>query len=418
MFFLSKLAFKNLFRSKSRTIVSMVAIAFAVMIVVFAKGLIEGMIDSVSADHIHYNSGHIKVIDEDYYKRERLLTLHYPVDGFDGQGLEEMITALESVEGVEMVIPRLKFGAMVSTEEELVAMNGWGVNPEQELAFTDLEDFLVEGRMVAPGQQEVVMGTDLLEKINCRVGDKVTILFNTAFDSLRGITFRIVGRLESGLKMLNEIVFYLPLDQAQKLLYLDDQTTELLLVTADKKLVPEVLPRVKSLLAEHGDERYQALSYRETSDLIPLMDLSAVIYNFIYIFLLSLSCIVVVNTMIMIVKDRTKEIGMMSALGLESKDILQLFVLEGAIMGVIGSLAGAVSGYLMNSYLARVGFDYGEALSGISSDLIFNTMIYPVSSIEVSIFAFVLGVVIVTIACLIPARRAARLEPTVAMREG
>ena len=87
-------------------------------------------------------------------------------------------------------------------------------------------------------------------------------------------------------------------------------------------------------------------------------------------------------------------------------------------MGVIGSLAGAVSGYLMNSYLARVGFDYGEALSGISSDLIFNTMIYPVSSIEVSIFAFVLGVVIVTIACLIPARRAARLEPTVAMREG
>ena len=135
MFFLSKLAFKNLFRSKSRTIVSMVAIAFAVMIVVFAKGLIEGMIDSVSADHIHYNSGHIKVIDEDYYKRERLLTLHYPVDGFAGQGLEEMITALESVEGVEMVIPRLKFGAMVSTEEELVAMNGWGVNPEQELAW-------------------------------------------------------------------------------------------------------------------------------------------------------------------------------------------------------------------------------------------------------------------------------------------
>ena len=297
-------------------------------------------------------------------------------------------------------------------------MNGWGINPEQELAFTDLEDFLVEGRMVAPGKQEVVMGTALLKKIDCRVGDKVTILFNTAFDSLRGITFKIVGRMESSLKILNEIVFYLPLDEAQRLLYLDDQATELLLVTSDRKLVPEVLPKVKALLAKQGEERYLVLSYRETSDLIPLMDLSAAIYNFIYIFLVLLSCVVVVNTMIMIVKERTKEIGMMAALGLERKDLLQLFITEGAIMGVLGSLGGAVAGHLINSYLAGVGFDYGESLSGISSEVIFNTMIYPVSSIRNSIFAFALGVIIVTLACLIPARRAADLEPTEAMREG
>ena len=74
MLFLTKLAFKNLFRSKSRTIVSIFAIAFAVLVVVFARGLIEGMIESVSADHIHYNSGHIKIIDAEYQKKERLLT--------------------------------------------------------------------------------------------------------------------------------------------------------------------------------------------------------------------------------------------------------------------------------------------------------------------------------------------------------
>ncbi|NLY75425.1 MAG: ABC transporter permease [Firmicutes bacterium] len=418
MLFLAKLAFKNLFRSKSRTIVSVVAVAFAVMVVVFARGLIEGMIASVSADHIYYHSGHIRIVDAEYQKRERLLTLKYPVDGFAGRGLEEMTAALENLEDIEMVIPRLKFAATVSTGEELVAMSGWGVVPEQELNFTDLEDYLVEGRMVTAGQREVVMGTALLKKINCRVGDKVTILFNTAFDSLRGITFRIVGRVESGLKLLNELIFFLPLDQTQRLLDMEDQVTELLLVTPDKKLIPEVLPKVKALLAEQGEDRYLALSYRETSDLIPLMDLSAAIYNFIYIFLVLLSCVVVVNTMIMIVKERTKEIGMMAALGLEKKDILQLFVIEGAIMGVLGSLCGAVAGHLINSYLAGVGFDYGEALSGISSELIFNTMIYPVSSIHDSIFSFALGVIIVTMACLIPARKAAGLEPSEAMREG
>lgn len=417
MGFITKLAFKNLSRHKLRTIVSVVAIAFSVMIVVFARGLIVGMIDSLSADHIQYNSGHIKIIDREYYEQERLLPLNYPVDGFDGQGLDEMITGLQGIKNVKMVIPRLKFGAMVSTGKELVTMSGWGVNPEQETTFTNIEDYLVEGRMVEPGQLEVVMGTVLLEKINCQVGDKVTILYNTAFSSPKAVTFRIVGRLESGLKLLNEFVFYLPLDQAQRLLDMDDQVTELLLVTSDQNIIPRVLPEVKELLAAQGTaDRYLALGYKETSDLIPLMDIMKIIYNQIYFFLVFLSCIVVINTMIMIVKERTPEIGMMAAMGLENKEILQLFVIEGGIMGVFGSLLGAVLGSVLTSYLAEVGLDYTSAMSGMSADIIFNAIIYPVSSVGNTLFAFVLGVIIVTLASIFPARKAARLEPTEAMR--
>ena len=419
MGFLTRLAFKNLFRHKLRTFVSIVAIAFAVLIVIFARGYIVGMIDSLSAEHIQYNSGHIKVITKEYREEERLLPLNYPVDGFTGQDLAEMITALQELEGVEMVIPRLKFGAMVSTEEELVTMSGWGVEPEQETVFTSIEDYLVEGRMPRPDRMEVMMGTALMEKINRRVGDKVTIVFNTAFNSLKGVTFTIVGRTESGIKLLNESVFYLPLDQAQRLLEMDGQVTELLLLTSDKKLVSKVLPRVETLLAKQGeDEHYLALGYKETSDLVPFMEVAKLIYNQIYIFLVLLACIVVINTMLMIVKERTKEIGMMSAMGLESKDILRLFVTEGAIMGVIGSLLGAVLGSLINGYFAKTGYNLTAATSGFSSDIVFNSIIYPISSLGNTIFAFVLGVVIVTIACIIPARRAARLEPTQAMREG
>jgi putative ABC transport system permease protein len=368
---------------------------------------------------VHYNSGHIKIIDEGYQKRERLLTLNYPVDGLAGQGLEQMMAALVEIDHVEMVIPRLKFGAMVSTGDKLISMSGWGVNPEDELAFTDIEDYLAEGRMVAPGRQEVVMGTALLAKINRKVGEKVTIVFNTAYGSMRGITFNIVGRIESGLKLLNEMVFYLPLDQAQWLLEMEDQATELLLVTTDPKLVPQVLPAVKAFLAKAGEDgRYLALGYRETSDLIPLMDLSEVMFNYIYIFLVLLSCIVVINTMIMIIRERTKEIGMMTALGLEAKNILQLFVIEGAFMGIAGSLVGSVLGHMLTAYLGKTGFDYGQALSGMDTEVLFDTMFYPVASTANTVFAFVLGVVVVTLACLFPARRAARLQPTEAMREG
>src|SRR5690554_4938975 len=124
-----------MFRSKLRTLVSIVAIAFGVMIVVFARGIIVGMVDKVFADHIHYHSGHIKIIDRDYQRRERFLTLNYPVDGLAGRGAEEMSSALAAIDQVEMVIPRLKFGALVSTGDKLVSMSGWGVNPVQELVF-------------------------------------------------------------------------------------------------------------------------------------------------------------------------------------------------------------------------------------------------------------------------------------------
>ena len=137
---------------------------------------------------------------------------------------------------------------------------------------------------------------------------------------------------------------------------MDGQVTELLLVTTDKKSIPTVQSAVNSLLtAQDTSGRYLALSYRETSDLVAFMEVAKLIYNQIYIFLVLLACIVVINTMLMIVKERTKEIGMMSALGLEGSEIIRLFMAEGTIMGVIGSLIGAVLGAFLTGILPKLG---------------------------------------------------------------
>ncbi|MGM0603111.1 MAG: ABC transporter permease, partial [Bacillota bacterium] len=395
--------------------VSILAIAFAVMIIVFARGLIDGMVESSYSLYINYDTGHIKIIDKEYRQKEKLLSLAYTVDGIGKKSLSEMQQDLMNISGIEKVIPRIKFGSAVSTEEELVQMLGWGVVGEKELQFTNIGRELTEGRMVKDGKREVVMGSVLLDKINKNVGEKVTMVYSTAFQSFKGATFEIVGKIESSLPLLNEDVVFMPFDTAQHLLYLDGSATELLLITENRDKVEEIMPEVENYLKVNNNSRYIAENWREGNSFIQLLEVSKKIYGFIYVFLVLLASIVVINTMVMIVKERTQEIGMMSALGLKSRDILILFILEGASMAVIGSFIGSAAGGIINYILSDIGFDYSAAFADI--DVLMNPVIYPTFKIEHMIFAFLLGVFITTLTSIIPARRASKLEPTQALRE-
>jgi putative ABC transport system permease protein len=118
----------------------------------------------------------------------------------------------------------------------------------------------------------------------------------------------------------------------------------------------------------------------------------------------------------MIVNERTREIGMMSALGLKAREILYLFAMEGMIIGALGSALGVIIGGIITKIFSVVGINFRAAMEGMSSNLMFEPVFYTVFSLENLIFAFILGVLVVSISCLIPARMAARLEPNEALR--
>jgi putative ABC transport system permease protein len=140
------------------------------------------------------------------------------------------------------------------------------------------------------------------------------------------------------------------------------------------------------------------------------------IYNFVYIFVILLACIVVISTMVMIVKERTSEIGMMSALGLKDKEILYLFIMEGMFLGLLGSLLGVISGGVITKILSIVGIDYSAAFADMEADLLIRPMIYPNFSWNNLFFAFIIGTIITTLTAIIPAKKAANLNPTEAIR--
>ena len=419
MKFLWNLAKKNLSRSKIRTSVSIIAIAFAIFAVVFARGLISGVLESFFENHIHYKAGHIRVINKEYKLKERLMSLNYSLDGFNGEGYKEMSEKIKSVEGVEQVVPRLKFAAMVSLEDELVGMMGWGIDPLEEIKFMEIDKNITEGRMVQEGNKEVVMGAGLLKKIGREVGEKVTILYSTPFGSFKGSTFQIVGKYQSDIQGMNDKLFFLPLGQAQRILEMPGEVTELLLITSDYHKAASVLPGLNELFSREDESgKYLMQLWNKDYELIELFDFAVKMYNSIYVFIIILACFVLVNTLIMIVNERTREIGMMSALGLKSREILYLFTIEGAIIGIIGSALGTVMGGIITRVFSVVGIDYSAAFEGVDSTVwLMSPIYYTVFSLENLVFCFTLGVVIVTIACIIPARKAAKLEPTEALRQ-
>lgn len=418
MRFLWNLAVKNLFRNKLRSSIAILAIALSVALVVFVKGLVVGMVDNMFALHIQYEAGHIKIINQEYKQKQRLLSLNHPVDGFNGAGISQMEEKLKNIDGIEKFIPRIKFGAAVSQEDEMVRMMGWGVNPSKERKFTDIEDKLVKGRMIKSGQREVMLGDSLLKKLETKVGEKITFLYQTSFGSFKGSTFKVVGKLDSGLKLFDEKLFYLPLSQVQRILEMPDMATEVLLVTSNYRQVDNVLPALKQLVdKKEKSGEYSIVPWDRGYEMINMLKIAEKIYNLVYIFLVTLAGFVVINTMLMIVKERTQEIGMMTALGLQNRDILYLFIMEGTVMGVIGSLFGVIIGGIVTKITAVTEIiDYSAAMEGVSENILMNPVIKPVISIETLIYAFVLGVIVTAITCIIPARKAAKLNPAEALK--
>lgn len=417
MKFLWNLARKNLSRSRVRTFVSIIAIAIAIIAVVFLRGMISGLLESTFSNHIKYKAGHIRIINSEYKLKEHLVSLNYTVDGFDQEGYGEIVTELRQIQDVKQVVPRLKFSALVSTEEKLVGMMGWGVIPEEEIKFIAIDQLITEGRMIKSGERELLMGSGLLEKINRQVGDKVTFLYSTAFDSFRASTFKIVGKISSNLELLNEHIFFLPLGQAQDILEIPGEVTELLIITPHYRQAEEVLPEINELLSKKDKTgKYIAQLWNRDYEMIEMFDIAVVMYNFIYIFIIILACFVLINTLIMIVNERRREIGMISALGLKANEILYLFAMEGIIIGTLGSALGVIIGGIITKIFSVIGIDYGAAMEGMSAELLFESVFYTVFSLENLIFVFILGVLVVTISCIIPARMAARLEPNEALR--
>jgi putative ABC transport system permease protein len=199
------------------------------------------------------------------------------------------------------------------------------------------------------------------------------------------------------------------------LLELDDAVTEIVVFGKQAKQAAAIEREVSRYLKAEG-LALKAIPWDRYNELIAYIAKARVIYDLIYVFITVLASFIVFNTLMMVVTERTKEIGMLTALGLTPRETRGLFLWEGAIIACLGSLIGVVVGGICNWLLSGFGLDISKLTGMLGKSFLMAPKIYTSFRFADLFFALILGVTVTLLAAYLPARRAAQLKPTLALR--
>ena len=404
-----KLALRNVLRNKRRSFLTGLSIGVAVMIVIVLWTFVSGLVNDMFNNYVTASVGHIRVMNSDYLRRETMLPLSASVYNYG-----PIIKSLENNQQVRLATGRIKFGVLMDIKGKTKPIIGVGIDPAREEAVLSLSKKMVDGRVIVAGTRETNIGVGLAKELGLKTGDTLTVITQTARGSLSGMNLKIAGIFSLGVGAIDKRTFYLSLDQAQQLLDMDNRVTEIF-VLINK---PDDAVKIAAEIQKDLPSGLIANPWQNNGFLYFMMTITRNIYAVIYAFILILASFTILNTMFMAVMERTKEIGMMKALGMKGGEVVRLIVLEAMILGVMASFVGAVFGTLFGYYISVVGIDYTAVFEKMGTvEIPLPNVYHGLFSWTTILTGFILGVVFAVLAAIAPARRAAKLEAAEAMRE-
>jgi len=405
---LIKTALRNISRNKRRSILSGTAIAVAAMSIVVLFSLIEGMTGDMAFNLKTYYTGEVRVKHADYDTYERYNPMHLTVDW------DLIDEALAKEDMISSYVPRITFPSNLYIGGSNFGAMGVGADFEKEAVYQDLEGSLKAGRIPENGKNEMMMGAILARDLKLEIGDRITVMSTTAARGTNAITLEIVGLFAFPVGALNSKYFWIPLDRAQYFLRMDGGVQEVLIKVSDEVTSIAAAPIIKAAVEENVGIELDIRPWEELSTTYGMLKMAQMIYNFIAMFFFLLGSTVIINTTMMVIFERMREIGTLGALGMHGKELIRLFFLEGTFISMIGSAVGVAVGIGLTLWLGKVGIDYTDAMSGMDFEM--SAIVFPKLSVGRTVFVYFYSVIIAAGATLIPSRHAAKIEPVDALR--
>jgi ABC-type lipoprotein release transport system permease subunit len=407
MFRLWKIAIRDLGRNKRRSVLTLVAVGLGMALLIVMSGLIEGAVAGSLENSIRLQTGHLQVRAASYHEDE--LSLKWEDLLSEPQALTAQIRGLN---GVRVATPVLWANGMLTVGNESVGVQVFGIDPLSE-AYVPIRDVLVAGEFLAPDDRSgILMGQRLAESLGVTVGQRVSLLVSTADQQVDEAVFTIRGLYNTSVASYDETRVFLPLSKAQAFTRAEGHASAIFILL-DRQ---EDADTVAAVLRAPG---FSVLTWRDLNQVfLQTMQASAIFLNMMNLVVLAVVAVVIANTLLMAVFERTREMGILAALGMKGRQILAMFLLEAGTLGLAGIILGFLLGLLGVAYLATVGLPIGEAAAaGEASNMItYGNVLYARFSLPDTVSLSGLELIITLLASLYPAWFAARMEPIEALR--
>jgi len=406
------IAWRNLWRNKLRSSVIFVSIAVGIIGAVFSGGFMAGMADQRENAAIANEVSNIQIHNPKFLLNEEA---KYMVPA-----AQQKVKEIEKIPQVKGVSLRLKVTGMASSANAGAGITIRGVNIGQELKVSDIKDHIIKGSFLAQNDKfPVVLGQKLSHKLDLGLGDKLIITLSDSAGTITSGAFNIVGIYKTSNTQFDESnVFVKKSDLAKLVGYPVTAGNEIAIRLYSNLDTPMVVKELDKMMS--GEIQSKKIIIQSWDQIQPLLkSMVEMMDYFSYLFLIIIMAALafaIINTMLMAVMERTREIGMLMALGMNKRKIFNMILLETIFLSIIGAVVGVGLSILIVHYYATYGFDLSSSAAGLNA-FGYSTRIFFRVSNEFYFISLVLVVIIAIISGISPALKALKLQPATAIRD-
>ena len=393
------LSWRNLWRNRRRTFIMLAAISVGVWAMIFMTALMRGMVDDMLKQGIQNLPGHIQIHHPDFRDDPNV------VNSIDAPG-GALLDALND-ESTGAWTMRIKVPAVIASERESRGITLIGVEPETETQITGIGSQVIEGRFLdGIDDKGLVIGAKLVERLETRLGKRVVIMSQDPENNIAERGFKVVGIYKAKMPGLEEFNVYAARGTLQRLLKIDNQISEIAIAGEDFRDIEALYRNLRQATPDSLEIKawYELDAYLKY--MLNMMDGFVLVWVVIIFLALSFG---LVNTLVMAVFERVREIGLIQALGMRPGMIMYQILLESLLLLLIGLCAGNLLAVISVKPLES-GLDIsivaeGMAMMGASS------MLYPSLTVHDMVLANSVVIILGMLTSILPAWRAAKLDP-------
>lgn len=403
---LYQLALKNIWRNKTRSFVVLGSVMLGLWVGAFMMAYSFGMVNQRLEDAVENEISHFQVHHPDFDKDKE--AKYFLENGND------LLSNIQNDDRVRMATARVVTFGVVSSSKSSIGGKFIGILPQSEDEVIGLSKYITEGDYLkAKSKNKAIIGEKLANKLKVKLRSKIVLTFPTSNGDITAGAFRIVGIYKTYNKGFEESNIYVNAPDLAALLEIPNQYHEIAGLVKDPESLNVYTDELKNQYAEYEIEDWREIA-PELALMIDSFDQYLIVFLIIILLALSFG---IINTMLMAVMERVREIGMLMAIGMNKMKVFGMIFFETFFLVILAAPIGLLLAYLSITYLGKVGLDfsgvYGEGYAALG----FKSLIYPSLAPAYYFKIMVLVAITAILSSIYPALTAIRLNPVEAMRK-